>query len=184
LTVAIIGVLVVAWIAFLAPTILRARNNQGRADSVGDFHHRLRALSRTNGTQRKGPRPVRSNEQAIFSPMGVSSATMSPAQRGRRDILVGLDACVAVSMVVALITRQLAFIFLQLAADGALGGYVYLLVQYKQRARAPRPRGAPVGVSAAPPYIPLPTYRMAEIDVGGAERSGPRLVPLRQTASG
>ena len=62
-----------AWIAFLAPTLLRARNNQVRADSVGDFHHRLRALGGTNGHRKhQGPRGA----QPIFGPVSTGPGTM------------------------------------------------------------------------------------------------------------
>jgi hypothetical protein len=184
LTVVLIAVLGLAWIAFLAPTILRARNNQGRADSVGDFHHRLRALGRTNGTQRKGPRPHRA--QPIHGPVR-GTVAMSPAQRRRRDVLLVLAALVGITFVLAVVTRSTPFIALQLLADAALAGYVYLLVQHKQRAQAQRRvrpiPGAPVTPATPAPYVPYPAYQLAEIDLRDAERSRPRLVPLRQTAS-
>lgn len=176
----LLAVLVLAWIAFLAPTILRARNNQVRSDSVGDFHHRLRALGRTNGTQRKGPRPHR--VQPLHGPIGGPGATMTPAQRRRRDVLLVLAALVGVTFLLAVVQRSLPFIVLQLLADAALAGYVYLLVQHKQRARAQRGlRPLPGAPGVAAPYVPYPAYQLAELDLRDAERPGPRLVPLRQT---
>ena len=182
LTIVLIAVLGLAWIAFLAPTILRARNNQVRADSVGDFHHRLRALGRTNGTQRKGPRPHRA--QPIFGPVSAGPGSMTPAQRRRRDVLLILAGLVAVTFLAAVVMRSTPFIALQLLADAALAGYVYLLVQYKQRSQAQRTVRPIPGAPRTPgPYVPFPAYQLAEIDLRDAERSGPRLVPLRQTAS-
>jgi hypothetical protein len=182
LTIVLIAVLVLAWIAFLAPTLLRSRNNQVRADSVGDFHHRLRALGRTNGTQRKGPRPHRT--QPLHGPVRVGAGTMSAAQKRRRDVLLVLAAVVGVTFVVAVVQRSLPFIALHLLADAALAGYVYLLVQYKQRSHAPRPvRALPGSTRHSGPYVAYPTYQLAEIDLREPEHPGRRLVPLRQTAS-
>jgi hypothetical protein len=182
LTIALIALLVLAWIAFLAPTILRARNNQVRADSVGDFHHRLRALGRTNGTQRKSPRAQRT--QPILGPVRHRGAPMSAQQKRRRDVLLVLSGLVAVTFLAAVVQRSLPFIALQLLADAALAGYVYLLVQFKQRSQLPRVVQPVPGTPRAPgPYAPYPAYQFAEIDLRDAETSGPRLVPLRQTAS-
>jgi len=44
LTIAVILVLGVLWVAVLVPPILRARGQQGRSDSVGDFTYRLSTL--------------------------------------------------------------------------------------------------------------------------------------------
>ncbi len=182
MTIVLIAVLVLAWIAFLAPTLLRSRNNQVRADSVGDFHHRLRALGRTNGTQRKGPRPHRM--QPLHGPVHGGAGTMSAAQKRRRDVLLVLVAVVVVTFVVAVIQRSLPFIVLQLLADAALAGYVYLLVQYKQRSQSHRNvRALPGSPQLSGPYVAYPTYQLAEVDLREPDHTGRRLVPLRQTAS-
>jgi hypothetical protein len=182
LTILLIAVLVLAWVAFLAPTLLRSRNNQVRADSVGDFHHRLRALGRTNGTQRRGPRPHRM--QPLHGPVRGVTGTMSPAQKRRRDVLLVLAAVVAVTFVVAVIERSVPFIALQLLADAALAGYVYLLVQYKQRSHAQRNlRALPGSPQHSGPYLAYPTYQLAEIDLREPQHPTRRLVPLRQNAS-
>jgi hypothetical protein len=184
LTVAIIGILVLAWIGFLAPTILKARNNQGRADSIGDFHHRLRALGRTGGDDRK-PQLMRS-QQPLFGPVSVSSGAMTPTQKRRRDVLLVLGGVVVVTLLAAVVTRNPMLIVMQLIADAALAGYVYLLLQYKQRAGTQRTARPLPGTPTAPAYMPypLPTYRMDEIDLREVEPVGPRLVPLRQPAMG
>ena len=180
MTIAIIGILVLAWVAFLAPTLLRSRNNQSRSDSVGDFHHRLRALSGTNGHRKQhGPR----TQPAIFGPVTTGTVGMSPAQRRRRDVLLILAGLVAVTFLAAVATRSMPVILLQLVADAALAGYVYLLLQFKQRAqstRGVRPLpGTPVGGN----FAPYPTYALPDVDLRGVTRAQPRLVPLRQTAS-
>ena len=179
--VLLIAVLGLAWIAFLAPTILRARNNQVRADSVGDFHHRLRALGRTNGTQRKGPRPHRM--APLHGPVHGGPGSMSPAQKRRRDVLFVLAALVGITFVVAVLQRSTPFIALQLLADAALAGYVYLLVQFRHRTQAQRPvQPLPGSAHSGPRRTAVRELPASEIDLRESERSGPRLVPLRQTA--
>jgi hypothetical protein len=108
---------------------------------------------------------------------------MSPAQKRRRDVLVILAALVGITLVVAVLQRSTPFIALQLLADVALAGYVYLLVQFRQRTQAQRPvRPLPGSPRVPAPYAPYANYQLAEIDLRESERSGPRLVPLRQTA--
>jgi hypothetical protein len=190
-TIAIIGILVLAWVAFLAPTLLRARNNQVRADSVGDFHHRLRALGRTNG-HRWHPR-TRSTSRPIHGPVSSAPAAMTPAQRRRRDVLLVLVALVVVTLIAAIVLRSTPVIALQLFADIVFGAYVYLLVEHKRRtqrrrvarplAGAPRPEPRAL-YSPIPTYPAYPTSSVRELDLRGASSARSRLVPLRHAASG
>ena len=177
LTIAIILILAILWIAVLVPPILRARGQQNRSDSVGDFHHRLTTLGRANGSHRD--RPVRtSSQRPIFAPTGVGPAQMSGAQKRRRDVLFVLLGGVAATLFLAVLTRSPVFFALQLLADVALGGYVYLLIQYKHRAQEQRTK--PMFVGSA---YREPTPYFAPEYSGRTAQHGPRLVPLRQTAS-
>jgi hypothetical protein len=176
LTIAVILVLGVLWVAVLVPPILRARGQQSRSDSVGDFHHKLSSLGRANGHR---TRPSRmSSPQPIFVP-NAAGATMTPTQKRRRDVLFVLLGLVAATFFVAVLTRSMAFVALQLVADVALGGYVYLLIQYKNRTQDQR---AKVGYLGAAYREPTP-YLNARYVPAPREQNGPRLVPLRQTAA-
>ena len=182
MTIAIILILGVLWIAVLVPPILRARGQQGRTDSVHDFKHRLTTLGQTNGTQRERPGklPV---AQPIFTPRHLGAGRTTAAQRRRRAVLFSLLGLCAFTFLVAFATRSMPFVLLQLLCDAALGGYIYLLVQYRQRTQQ-RAVGTP-----APLYPrPATTYRQpAAIFAPGfvdhSVQSGPRLVALRQVAS-
>ncbi len=55
LTIAVILILGVLWVAVLVPPILRARGQQSRSDSVGDFTYKLTTLGRANGSHREPP---------------------------------------------------------------------------------------------------------------------------------
>ena len=63
---------------------------------------------------------------------------MSATQKRRRDVLFVLLGVVAATFFLAVLTRSMAFVALQLLADVALAGYVYLLIQYKQRTQDQR----------------------------------------------
>ena len=176
MTIAVILVLGILWVAVLVPPILRARGQQGRSDSVGDFHYKLSSLGRANGHR---TRPVRSSSASpIFVPTHNGLGSMSAQQKRRRDVLFVLLGLVAFTFFVAVLTRSMAFIALQLVADVALAGYVYLLIQYKHRAQGQRSNVRYFGGYREPaPYVNgryVSTARASD---------APRLVPLRQTAS-
>jgi len=176
LTIAVILVLGVLWVAVLVPPILRARGQQSRTDSVGDFSHKLSSLGRANGHR---TRPTRGSSQPIFVPTGTGPGQMSATQKRRRDVLFVLLGVVAATLFLAALTRSMAFVALQLLADVALAGYVYLLIQYKNRAQTQRPRVPSFSASYREPT----PYMNAQYVRAPRESSGPRLVPLRQTAS-
>ena len=136
MTIAVILILGVLWVAVLVPPILRARGQQSRSDSVGDFHYKLSTLGAANGSHRLRPTRHQASPTPIFVPMGAGPASMSAAQKRRRDVLFVLLGIAAATLFLAVLTRSMAFFALQLLADVALGGYVYLLIQHKQRAQA------------------------------------------------
>jgi hypothetical protein len=179
LTIAIILVLGVLWVAVLVPPILRARGQQGRSDSVGDFTYRLSTLGRANGSHRERPKGL-SYQRPMFAPSGPGPAQMTAAQKRRRDVLFVLIGAAVGTLFLAVLTRMTLLIALQLLADIALGGYVYLLIQHKQRTREQQAKVQFLGDAYREP---APYFAPRYVDRGAREPSGPRLVPLRQTAS-
>ncbi|MDQ1431957.1 MAG: hypothetical protein QOF40_2559 [Actinomycetota bacterium] len=177
MTIAVILILGVLWIAVLVPPILRARGQQSRSDSVGDFTYKLSTLGRANGSHRERPSKT-SSQRPMFAPMGPGPAQMSAAQKRRRDVLLILLGVAAATLFLAVLTRSMPFFALQLLADAALGGYVYLLIQHKQRAQEQQAKVRFLGSAYREPTPYFNGYAGA-----GGESSGPRLVPLRQTAS-
>jgi hypothetical protein len=180
LTVVLVLIIVLAWVAFLGPSIVRARNRQGRSDSVGDFHHRLTQLGRTNGRHRDhAMRPAAlSFQRPLFGPV-TPGRPMTPVQRRRRDVLLVLAGLVALTFLAAVATRSVPMFLLNLLADAALVAYVYMLLQVKQRAREQRVKVR--YLSSA--YRPLSPYLDGPEHAGTSQSKGPRLVPLQQTAS-
>lgn len=177
MTIAVILVLGILWVAVLVPPILRARGAQSRTDSVGDFHHKLRSLGQANGHRTRPRRTTASS--AIFVPTSSGQASMSAQQKRRRDVLFVLLGLVAFTFFLAVLTRSMAFVALQIVADLALAGYVYLLVQYKQRAQEQRSKVRYLGAAYREPA----PYLNGRYGSPSGDTSAPRLVPLRQTAS-
>jgi hypothetical protein len=179
LTIAVILVLGVLWVAVLVPPILRARGQQGRTDSVGDFKYRLSTLGHANGTHRERPRGL-SPQRPMFAPSTPGGAQMSAAQKRRRDVLFVLVGVAAATLFLAALTRSTAFIALQLLADIALGGYVYLLIQHKQRGQEQQEK---VQFLSSAYREPVPSFATQYAGRPSSESNGPNLVPLRQTAT-
>ena len=134
LTIAVILILGLIWAAVLIPPILRARSQQPRNDSVGDFHYKLSMLGHTNGTHRKRPDRV-STSRPAFAPVGRGPAKQSHdaeapprgavhPHRHRRGHAVPRAA----EPDAAAVRGEPRSPTLLLA------GYIYLLIQYKQRA--------------------------------------------------
>ncbi len=178
LTIAVILILAVLWVAVLAPPILRARDRQERADSVGSFTHQLGLLGRANGTHH-GPTARRRRAEPLMGPVAGTARAMSDCQRRRRDLLLALLTVAGLSLLAAFVTRSVPMFAVHLVADAALAGYVYLLVQHKQRTQ---PRRAPLRTMADEYRNAAPVYFLGDRHFGD-EPDMPRLVPLHQSAS-
>jgi hypothetical protein len=215
LAILVILVLAVLWAVVLLPPILRSRSESGVSGGVGDFLNRLRdgiGSVRGVGSGGGGGRP----NDPSFAPMrpimgpvtpyGVPQGpvngmgmpvgpvavpgAMNPQQRRRRDVLVGLLALAGFTMLMALFARTPIFFVFQLLADVALGGYVYLLLQYKARAqagqqpRAARPTGT--GVPMMPNVHDLSARRFPPAMQPSHVEAAPReatVLALRRSAS-
>ena len=88
---------------------------------------------------------------------------------------------VAATFFLAVLTRSMAFVALQLLADIALAGYVYLLVQYKQRTQEQRSKVRYLGAgyrgtapSMNPQYVPA-ARRVQRAAAGTAPADGVEL---------
>jgi hypothetical protein len=148
----VLALLVVLWIAVLAPSFVRGRSSAGHGrSSISSFRNQLDTLQRTGGSDRRGAtRPAVVVQSRAVAPMRASNhaAPRSPrpgaparrpgnrsryaqAQARRRRVLIGLLAAVPTTMVAALLFGGW-FIVAQLAADALLGGFVFLLLRAKQ----------------------------------------------------
>jgi hypothetical protein len=167
LTITVLLILAVLWAAVLVPPALRSRSEGRRGETIGPLNYRLGSGGPGSGRPlgsmfNRGPGGFR---PAAFPPGPVGTARagapvrppgeMTPAQKRRRDVLVLLLAGVGLTFVMAVFTGMVALWLFHLLADAFLGGYVYLLLQMKQR-------GGIVGARPSlPPPIPLERPRQA-----------------------
>ena len=179
MAILVILVLAVLWAAVLLPPILRSRNESGMPGGIGDFVGKLRSgLGHGHASDGNLPAlqpimgpiggPARATPHAPVGPVRPSApGQMSPAQRRRRDILIGLIAAAGVTFLLAMVAGSPMFWLLHLAADGLLGGYIYLLLQFKARDQA-RSLGS---MPAAGP-APMPS-NVSSLDALRQRHAGP-----------
>ena len=179
MTYAVILILGLIWAAVLIPPILKARKQQPRNDSVGDFHYKLSMLGHTNGTHRKRPERV-STSRPVFAPARPGPAKQNQTQKRRQDVLFILLGISAGTLFLALLSRMPLLFLANLVADALLAGYIYLLIQYKQRASEQQSKVRFLNTAYRTP-APYPAGNLSSN--GTSESTGPRLVPLRRTAS-
>lgn len=165
-----IFVLAILWAAVLVPPILRSRNDAGAGLGISDVFGRLREGL---GHRSHGGDPSLPPLQPIMGPIGPMggppgpaggqlgpvrvSGAMSPVQRRRRDILVGLIALAAITILMAMMSSGMMFWAIHLIVDVALVGYIYALLQFKARAGAVA--GAERRPAPARPRQQLPTIQ-------------------------
>ncbi len=193
MTITVLLILAVLWAAVLVPPALRSRSEGRRGETIGLLNFRLgsggsgggRSLSSMFNRPASGPSGPGGFRPAAYpartaSPAGAPARAgapprppgeMTPAQKRRRDVLLMLLAAVGLTFVMAAFTGVVALWLFHLLADALLGGYLYLLLQLKQRGGIAGTR------SALPPPIPLERPRQAR---HVAHRS-PELL-LRRTA--
>lgn len=205
MAILVILVLGILWAAVLLPPILRSRNESGAPGGIGDFVGRLRSgLGQGRGpdaglpplTPIMGPvggiGPIGPNGNPL-GPVSVRGA-MTPAQRRRRDVLVGLLGAAGLTFFMALFAGSVVFWLLHLLADALVGGYVYMLLQLKAKnverrpAPMPAPRRAdfpgvpdmvPTNVAHLSAHRPRPAVVASHVD---APRDA-TVLALRRTAS-
>jgi hypothetical protein len=162
LAILVILILAILWAAVLLPPILRSRSESGAVSGgIGDFVGKLRSgLGARHGADPSLPplTPIMGPVGPVGGPMTPGGmpgtpmgpvnvpGSMSPTQRRRRDVLVGLLAAAGFTLLMAVFSGTVMFWVLNLLADALLGGYIFLLLQYKARSaeRAPASPSRPV----------------------------------------
>jgi hypothetical protein len=212
LAILVILVLAVLWAAVLLPPILRARNGNGSTGGIGDFVAKLKEglgghrssdaglppLTPIMGPVGGGPvGPVGGPGSPMGGPAGPMGGParvpggMTPQQKRRRDVLVGLLAAAGITFFMALFAGSPIFWVLQLLADALLAGYVYLLLQFKARASRGMAQPQPMTPPAYPAARGPVTSNVAHLashrrDVTPSHVDAPReatVLALRRTAS-
>lgn len=143
----VLALLVAAWVAVLAPPLLRSRGNPLKSlgtprsgDSIGDFNYRLGVLGRANGTG-DGPPPRNIGPLPALSAPALSSFGTGPhldaaqlSAKRRRDVFTVLGGAAAITFVLAVASGSGAVWKLQILTDLLLGAYGVLYFWYRRAA--------------------------------------------------
>lgn len=149
-----------AWAAFLLPPYVRHRRDARPGDSISSFRQQLSTLERTAPGGRPvsalAPRdtaPTSPNHRPLHRGPG-APATRMDGRRRRRDILLTLVAAAALTFVLAVLLGGPA-VWLHVAIDVVLAGYVWLLVQLRKSAadRAAKVRYLPQRAQQEPALL-------------------------------
>jgi hypothetical protein len=146
LTIVVLGLLAVVWIAVLAPPLLRKGAETRRADSIGDFRRQLVVLQRT-GPSVIAPANTRvehgfgSAAPAYVSPASpvarmtrASRETTRTARRRRRNVLTVLALTTLLLLVIGAVPGMHIVLALAAVSGVLLGVYVALLVRLRNAA--------------------------------------------------
>jgi hypothetical protein len=157
LAIPVLLILAVLWAAVLVPPLFKARTERRHGDSIGDFTYKLGVIGRTGGFTPTRPAlpmpvPLGAAPGAPRTAIGPQVPVMTPAQRRRRDVLIGLLGAVTVTLLLAVLTRSTAVWALQLLADALLVTYVVLLVRMRTLAAERKVKVR---------YLPNPTPQLA-----------------------
>jgi hypothetical protein len=122
-TILVLLILAIIWLAVLLPPYLQNRSEKRPADSISSFQRQLSVLERrsttVNGSGRSGPLPM-------------VRMTRAEARKRRRDVLFTLLGAASITFAMALFKGGPVW-GLQILCDLLVVGYVFLLVQTQQR---------------------------------------------------
>jgi hypothetical protein len=132
-TFLVLLVLAIVWAIVLLPPVLRARAEGRPADSIVHFHRQLNTLQKTGPRrgQHGGALPATSAAAAMQARAIARSSGPTRVQKRRRDILVGLMAAMAISLVLGAIPALHILLLVHVLADALFVGYVALLVRMR-----------------------------------------------------
>jgi hypothetical protein len=154
--------LAIVWAAFLVPPMLRRRREGRPASSVVMFRQQLSTLERATPGSHLRPMPMASyRPEPVASPSLNLPRTRSEVVRRRRDVLVGLAGATAFTGLLAVALGGTFATLLFLATGGALGAYVYALVQLRKRATEASAKVRVLRPQARPAAGPLAVRRTA-----------------------
>ena len=157
-------ILALVWAVFLVPQVVRARSERGPADSIGAFQRQLSVLERTAPGSGAGHTVVPMRRPVASSSMPVSLAgpassfsfpmpTRSEVRKRRRDILLGLLAAMAGSLLLGFVPGLQVMLGLHLVLDLLFAGYVALLVRARNVAAERELKVRYLGRSPEPAFL-------------------------------
>jgi hypothetical protein len=119
-------ILALVWLAVLGPQYLRNRADARPTDSIRAFRRQLAVLGRTA--------PVTAVPALSLVPPSTRARSRATARKRRRDVLVGLLAAMAATLVLGLVPELRPLLVVHLVLDVLCAGYVALLVRRRRAA--------------------------------------------------
>ncbi|MHB1854254.1 MAG: hypothetical protein ACYCS2_04265 [Acidimicrobiales bacterium] len=142
MTIVVLSLLAVVWLAVLAPPLLRRGVETRRSDSVGDFRRHLGVLQRT-GPNVIAPAHTRTARQVPPYAPGlpvsrratpVARANRSQTLRRRRNVLLGLLATTVIFLAVGAMPGLHIVLTIATLSVLMLAGYVGMLIHMRNAA--------------------------------------------------
>jgi Flp pilus assembly protein TadB len=139
LTFIAILMLAAAWAALLLPDLRRRGGPSRRSDSIANFNRQLSTIDRARPGQRPSARVVAFPQRGAMANRPAprprsSSGPRSTAQARirRQNVLFALGALALLTFVAGVFVTPMFFV-LHAAVDVALGGFVWMLVELRNR---------------------------------------------------
>lgn len=141
LTFIAIVLLAAAWAALLLPDLRgRGGGSSRRSDTIANFSRQLSTIERTRPGQRPSARVVAFPQRGPVQHHAprTAKAPLSPrsnaqARQRRRNVLFALAGIAFVTLAAGILISPLFFV-VHLLADAALGGFVWMLIEHRNRA--------------------------------------------------
>jgi Flp pilus assembly protein TadB len=149
LTIIAIVLLIAAWAALLLPDLRGRGRTSRRSDSIATFNRQLSTIERARPGHRPSARVVAFPQRsgAPMQPAARGGSSLAPrstmhARKRRQNVLLALVAFAVVTLAAAILVSPMLFA-VHLLADVAVGAYVWVLVEHRNRSfeqRAKRQR--------------------------------------------
>lgn len=130
MSLVVLLILAVVWAVFLIPQVVRARAEKTPADSIGAFRTQLSVLERATPGPWGRPSANLGRSQAFSAPSSAASRRVSAAKR-RRDVVFGLLAGMAGSLLLGLIPALRVMLGLHLVLDVLFVAYLGMLARVR-----------------------------------------------------
>ena len=164
LTFIAIVLLAAAWAALLLPDLRgRGGGSSRRTDSIANFSRQLSTIERTRPGQRPSARVVAfpqrgpAANQARQASGSLSRRSNMQARQRRRNVLLAIASVAAISLLAGVFISPIFFV-VHVLADLALGGFVWLLIEHRNRAYEQRTTRE---LRTMPEATPMPRRRAA-----------------------
>ncbi|MBW8825955.1 MAG: hypothetical protein JF603_06365 [Acidobacteria bacterium] len=134
MSLVVLLILAVVWAVFLIPQVVRARAEKTPADSIGAFRTQLSVLERAAPAAWGRPAARVGRSQSFLAGPSAGPARRTSAAKRRRDVVFGLLAGMAGSLLLGLIPALRVMLGLHLVLDVLFVAYLGVLARVRTNA--------------------------------------------------